>query len=96
MVSSYLSVSVLSTRSTSLITLMRCIIGWFIFCRTYRIHSRWQTEFEGEPSRSDGVLPATECRNSLPHLQTDLIRSPTGLHPFHAACPSPYFQPIGI
>jgi hypothetical protein len=83
-------------RSTSLITLMRCVVGRFIFCCTYRIHSRWQTEFEAKPSRSDGVLPSTECRHSLPDLKADLICSPTGLHPFHSACPFPYFQPIGI
>jgi len=43
-------------------------IGRFILCFSYRVHNRWQTEFDGKSGRSDSVLPPTECRNSLPDL----------------------------
>jgi len=43
-------------------------IGRFIFCCSHFFHNRQQREFEGQPSRSDGVLPPAECRNSFPDL----------------------------
>jgi hypothetical protein len=74
----------------SSIMLMRRTTGWFIFYCSRCLHNRQQKEFEGEPSGSDGVLPATECRDSFPDISTDGLHSPTGHSPFDSTSPFPH------
>lgn len=76
--------------------MLRDSIGWFILCCRHYVYHRQQREPEGEPRRSDSILPATKRRDALPDLSADLLHSPTIHHPFHPSTPLPCFQPIEI
>ena len=71
-------------------------VGRSIFCCSHFVHNRQQTEFDSEPIRPDGVLPPTKRRCPLPDISTNLLSSPTVLHPFDSATRFPCFQSIRI
>ena len=70
--------------------------GYIILRRPHRFRTRRQAELEGQPCRSNGLLPPTTFCPSRPNFPANLLHRSPGLDPLHPSTSLPCFRTIGL